>query len=120
MLGLELSYAKKETTGGAGLRCVRGKGGPCMSFRGGEFSAGTTGNFQPELTQGLGKERSDNREHRRCGTKSLLFPPSFPILIGQGIPLIQPRHRSIRLKLLSTKAFPDGVVLLHYRTTPHS
>ena len=28
----------------------------------------------------------------------------IPILIGEGIPLIQPRHRSIRLKLLSTKA----------------
>ncbi len=40
----------------------------------------------------------------------------IPILIGEGIPLIQPRHRSIRLKLLSTKAFPYGVVLLHYRT----
>jgi dihydrofolate reductase len=44
----------------------------------------------------------------------------IPILIGEGIPLIQPRHRSIRLKLLSTKAFPDGVVHLHYRTTPPS
>jgi dihydrofolate reductase len=40
----------------------------------------------------------------------------IPILIGEGLPLIQPRHRSIRLKLLSTKSFPDGVVLLHYRT----
>jgi dihydrofolate reductase len=38
-----------------------------------------------------------------------------PILIGEGIPLIQPRHRLIPLKLLSTKAFPDGVVQLHYR-----
>jgi dihydrofolate reductase len=44
----------------------------------------------------------------------------IPILIGEGIPLIQPRHRSIRLKLLDAKAFPDGVVLLRYRTTPHS
>ncbi len=44
----------------------------------------------------------------------------IPILIGEGIPLIQPRHRSIRLKLLAAKRFPDGVVLLHYRTTPPS
>ena len=44
----------------------------------------------------------------------------IPILIGEGIPLIQPRHRSIRLKLLATKAFPDGVVHLHYGTIPHS
>src|SRR5260370_23220778 len=43
-----------------------------------------------------------------------------PILIGQGIPLIQPRHRSIRLKLLSTKAFPDGVVHLDYGITAPS
>ena len=36
------------------------------------------------------------------------------ILIGEGIPLIQPRHRLIRLKLLSSNKFPDGVVTLHY------
>jgi len=30
---------------------VRGQGGPFMKLRGGEFSTGTTGNFQPELTQ---------------------------------------------------------------------
>jgi dihydrofolate reductase len=38
-----------------------------------------------------------------------------PILIGEGIPLIQPRHRLIRLKLLSSEAFSDGVVGLHYQ-----
>ncbi len=38
----------------------------------------------------------------------------IPILIGEGIPLIAPRHRSIPLKLLSTKTFPDGVVHLNY------
>jgi dihydrofolate reductase len=39
----------------------------------------------------------------------------IPILIGEGIPLIQPRHRNIPLKLLSTKKFPDGVVHLNYK-----
>jgi dihydrofolate reductase len=39
----------------------------------------------------------------------------IPILIGEGIPLVQPRHRSVRLKLLSSKTFPDGVVHLNYR-----
>jgi dihydrofolate reductase len=39
----------------------------------------------------------------------------IPIFIGAGIPLIKPQHRSIPLKLLSTKKFPDGVVHLHYR-----
>ncbi|SRR5579864_1647126 len=42
----------------------------------------------------------------------------IPILIGEGIPLIQARHRSIPLKLLSTKEFPDGVVHLNYRVLP--
>src|SRR5947209_9182246 len=39
----------------------------------------------------------------------------IPVLIGEGIPLIQPKHRTIPLKLISTKKFPDGVVHLHYR-----
>lgn len=39
----------------------------------------------------------------------------IPILIGEGIPLIKPQQRSIPLKLLSTKKFPDGVVHLNYR-----
>ena len=38
----------------------------------------------------------------------------IPIFIGDGIPLVQPRHRSIPLELLSTKTWPDGVVRLHY------
>ncbi len=37
-----------------------------------------------------------------------------PIFIGAGIPLIAPRHRSIRLRLLSVRSFPDGIVRLHY------
>ena len=44
----------------------------------------------------------------------------IPILIGEGIPLIQPRHRSVPLKLLATKTFPDGVVHLNYRVTADS
>ncbi|HKR26340.1 MAG TPA: dihydrofolate reductase family protein [Acidobacteriaceae bacterium] len=39
----------------------------------------------------------------------------IPIFIGEGIPLIQPQHRSIPLELLSTRKFSDGVVHLHYR-----
>jgi len=38
----------------------------------------------------------------------------IPVMIGEGIPLVQPRHRMIKLKLLSTRKFPDGVVHLHY------
>ena len=39
----------------------------------------------------------------------------LPVLIGEGIPLIAPRHRLIALKLLGTETFPDGVVRLHYQ-----
>ena len=37
-----------------------------------------------------------------------------PVLIGEGIPLFAPRHRTIPLTLLESKSFEDGVVLLHY------
>jgi dihydrofolate reductase len=37
-----------------------------------------------------------------------------PTLIGEGIPLIAPKHREVPLRLRSTKRFPDGVVQLHY------
>ncbi|HLW97652.1 MAG TPA: dihydrofolate reductase family protein, partial [Candidatus Acidoferrales bacterium] len=37
-----------------------------------------------------------------------------PVMIGEGIPLVAPRHPTVRLKLLANKKFPDGVVRLHY------
>jgi dihydrofolate reductase len=41
----------------------------------------------------------------------------IPRFIGEGIPLIAPRHRTVPLKLLSVKKFSDGVVRLHYEVT---
>jgi dihydrofolate reductase len=38
----------------------------------------------------------------------------IPTFIGEGIPLIAPRRRLVRLRLLSTKEFSDGVVRLQY------
>ena len=38
----------------------------------------------------------------------------IPVLIGEGIPLVQPRHRAVPLMLESTRSYPDGVVRLHY------
>jgi dihydrofolate reductase len=38
----------------------------------------------------------------------------IPVLIGEGIPLIAPRHRTVPLKLISCKKFSDGVVSLRY------
>jgi dihydrofolate reductase len=37
-----------------------------------------------------------------------------PTFIGEGIPLMAPRHRDVPLKLRSSQEFPDGVVQLHY------
>lgn len=37
-----------------------------------------------------------------------------PMFIGEGIPLIAPRHREVPLRLQSLQRFPDGVVQLHY------
>lgn len=37
-----------------------------------------------------------------------------PVFIGEGIPLIAPRHRLIELDLLGSKVYSDGIVLLHY------
>ena len=38
----------------------------------------------------------------------------IPTFIGEGIPLIAPRHRDVPLRLLSVRRFSDGVVQLHY------
>jgi dihydrofolate reductase len=38
----------------------------------------------------------------------------IPVLIGEGIPLIAPRHRDLPLEFLSSQAYPDGIVGLHY------
>jgi len=38
----------------------------------------------------------------------------IPTLIGEGIPLIAPRHRDIELRLRLAKKFADGVVRLRY------
>ena len=41
-----------------------------------------------------------------------------PIFIGEGIPLMAPRHREVLLHLRSVKPFPDGVVQVHYEVRP--
>jgi hypothetical protein len=37
-----------------------------------------------------------------------------PTLIGEGIPLVAPKRRTVELTLRSSKQFSDGVVRLHY------
>lgn len=38
-----------------------------------------------------------------------------PIFIGEGIPLLAPRHLEVALRLLGVQQFPDGVVQVHYQ-----
>jgi dihydrofolate reductase len=38
----------------------------------------------------------------------------IPTFIGEGIPLIAPKKRNVQLSLLSTHAYEDGVVRMHY------
>lgn len=38
----------------------------------------------------------------------------MPVFIGDGIPLVAPRHRDISLRLRSSQKYPDGVVRLRY------
>lgn len=38
----------------------------------------------------------------------------IPTFIGEGIPLLHPRHRLVQLELRNVKRFPDGVVRLGY------
>jgi dihydrofolate reductase len=38
----------------------------------------------------------------------------IPVIIGDGIPLVAPRHRHVSLRLKSARSFPDGAVQLHY------
>lgn len=38
----------------------------------------------------------------------------IPVFIGEGIPVIAPRHRTVLLNLIGSKAFEDGVAMLHY------
>jgi dihydrofolate reductase len=39
----------------------------------------------------------------------------IPTLIGEGIPLMAPRHRDVPLRLRSARKYPDGVVRLRYK-----
>ena len=49
-----------------------------------------------------------------CGAIDEFIIHVIPTFIGEGIPLIAPRHRTVPLKLVSIKKFSDGVVRLHY------
>jgi dihydrofolate reductase len=44
----------------------------------------------------------------------------IPTFIGEGIPLVAPRHRDVPLRLRSARKYPDGVVRLRYEVASSS
>ena len=42
----------------------------------------------------------------------------IPTLIGEGIPLVAPRRRTVELDLLSSRRYSDGVAFLRYAVRP--
>jgi len=42
----------------------------------------------------------------------------IPVLIGEGIPLIEPARRHVEMELIESRPFANGVVQLHYRVMP--
>ena len=42
----------------------------------------------------------------------------MPVFIGDGIPLLSPKHREVPLRLLGVQQFPDGVVQSRYSLRP--
>ncbi|MEW6733277.1 MAG: dihydrofolate reductase family protein [Acidobacteriota bacterium] len=44
----------------------------------------------------------------------------IPVFIGEGIPLVAPRHRDVPLSLRSSRKYPDGVVRLRYEVVHSS
>jgi dihydrofolate reductase len=49
-----------------------------------------------------------------AGAIDEFFITVVPTFIGEGIPLIAPRHLDVPLRLRGAETFPDGVVQLHY------
>ncbi len=85
-----------------------------------EFVSGDVGAFAKKLRAKPGRDiwlvggASLVGEFLDAGEIDAFIIHVMPTLIGEGIPLISPRHRSVPLALRSCRRFADGVVRLHY------
>jgi dihydrofolate reductase len=88
-----------------------------------EFVSGPIGDFARELCGGEGKDvwlvggGGLTASFLDEGLIDEFIVHVVPVFIGEGIPLVGPRRRSVPLRLLSSRAYPDGVVRLHYSVT---
>jgi len=93
------------------------------SARNVEFVRGPVGDFARRLRAEKGKDiwlmggAALAASFLDEGQLDELFIHVVPVLIGEGIPLFQTRQRSTQLSLISSHAYPDGVVRLHYSVT---
>jgi dihydrofolate reductase len=85
-----------------------------------EFITGAIGAFAKRLREGKGKNiwmmggGEIIASFLDEGAIDEFIISVVPVFIGEGIPLIAPRHRDVPLHVRSVQRFPDGVVQLHY------
>lgn len=85
-----------------------------------EFVAGSIPEFVAKLRAQKGKHiwmmggASIIASFLDCGEIDEFSIHVIPVMIGEGIPLVAPRHRNVPLELISVRSFLDGVVHLHY------
>lgn len=85
-----------------------------------EFVSGDAGEFGRQLRSAPGKDiwlvggAELTGEFLDAGQVDEFIIHVIPTFIGEGIPLIAPRHRAVPLKLLDSRTYSDGVVRLHY------
>ena len=93
---------------------------PAKTLRGVEFVSGNISNFAQQLKATPGKHiwmmggGGVIASFLEAGELDELIIHVIPVFIGEGIPLIAPRHLNVELKLLESHAYEDGVVKMHY------
>jgi dihydrofolate reductase len=89
-----------------------------------QFVSGSIGDFADRLRKQAGKNiwlmggGEIIASFLDEGAIDEFFITVVPTFIGEGIPLIAPRHLDVPLRLRSAESFPDGVVQLHYEVAP--
>jgi len=93
---------------------------PDKTPRGVDFVSGNIGDFAQQLRATPGKDiwmmggGGVIASFLDAGELDELIIHFIPVFIGEGIPLIAPRHLDVELKLVGTHAYADGVVKMHY------
>ena len=93
---------------------------PAKTPKGVEFVSGNIGEFAQQLKATPGKDiwmmggGGVIASFLEAGELDELIIHVIPVFIGEGIPLIAPRHLNVELKLLESHAYADGVVKMHY------